>query len=131
LVRDERYARACRLRPERDPYGDGPVRRQASCRGRVLFDGCRKGVDDHLITEEELDKYRLEGTKVRIVRDALEMNDVVGYVVAWDDKSMLIRRPNRRVVKLRRDYAIAPASEPRAVLLTNFAEEALSEDEDA
>lgn len=82
-----------------------------------------------MISEEQLDKYRLDGTKVRVVRDVLEINDVVGFVVAWDDESMLIRRPNRRVVKLKRAYAIAPASEPRAVPLTDKAEEKLEEDE--
>lgn len=65
------------------------------------------------MTEEQLDKFRIDGTKVRVVRDALELNDVIGFVVAWDDESVLIRRPNRRVVKLKRSYAILPASEPR------------------
>ncbi|WP_035157782.1 hypothetical protein [Cohnella thermotolerans] len=65
------------------------------------------------MTEEQLDKFRVEGTKVRVVRDALEMNDVVGFVVAWDDESVLIRRPNRRVVKLKRDYVMVEASAPR------------------
>jgi hypothetical protein len=63
--------------------------------------------------EQELDRYRVEGTKVRIVRDALEQNDVIGIVVAWDEDSVLIRRPNRRVVKLSRSYRIQPADEPR------------------
>lgn len=63
--------------------------------------------------ERELDRYRIEGTKVRVVRDALEQNDVIGIVVAWDDDSILIRRPNRRVVKLSRSYRIQPADEPR------------------
>jgi len=66
-----------------------------------------------LISEEQLDHYRVEGTKVRVVRDALEQNDVVGIVVAWDDEQMLIRRPNRRVVKVKRTYDIQLASEPR------------------
>ncbi|CAM3801291.1 hypothetical protein COLU111180_08865 [Cohnella lubricantis] len=70
------------------------------------------------MTEEQLDKLRLDGTKVRVVRDALELNDVVGFVVAWDDENVLIRRPNRRVVKLKRSYAIVPASEPRPDVLT-------------
>ncbi|CAI6048780.1 hypothetical protein [Cohnella sp. JJ-181] len=65
------------------------------------------------ISDEQLDQYRLEGIKVRVVRDALQINDVRGIVVAWDDDFVLIRRPNRRVVKLRRSYAIGPASEPR------------------
>lgn len=70
-----------------------------------------------MITEEELDQYRVEGTKVRIVRDAMEMNDVVGIVVAWDDETMMIRRPNRRIVKVSRAYRIGPADEPRETLL--------------
>ncbi|TJY41360.1 hypothetical protein E5161_13155 [Cohnella pontilimi] len=66
-----------------------------------------------MVNEEQLDRYRVEGTKVRVVRDALEQNDVVGYVVAWDDTSVLIRRPNRRVVKLDRSYRIQEAGVPR------------------
>lgn len=66
-----------------------------------------------MMNDEQLDRYRIEGTKVRIVRDALEQNDVVGIVVAWDDEHLLIRRPNRRVVKVKRGYDIQNASEPR------------------
>lgn len=65
------------------------------------------------VSDEQLDQYRIDGTKVRVVRDTLQMNDVRGIVVAWDDEFVLIRRPNRRVVKLRRSYAIGPAAEPR------------------
>ncbi|WP_239615302.1 hypothetical protein [Cohnella mopanensis] len=66
-----------------------------------------------MMNDEQLDHYRIEGTKVRIVRDALELNDVVGIVVAWDEEHLLIRRPNRRVVKVKRSYEIQQASEPR------------------
>ncbi|MFC5702811.1 hypothetical protein ACFPVX_16035 [Cohnella faecalis] len=66
-----------------------------------------------MISEEMLDKYRVEGTKVRVIRDALVQNDVVGIVVAWDDEFFLVRRPNRRVVKLGRGYKLQPADEPR------------------
>ncbi|WP_123041183.1 hypothetical protein [Cohnella candidum] len=66
-----------------------------------------------MVDENELDRLRVEGTKVRVVRDALEQNDVIGIVVAWDDASVLIRRQNRRVVKLDRKYRIQPADEPR------------------
>jgi hypothetical protein len=65
------------------------------------------------LNEEQLDRYRVEGTKVRVVRDALEQNDVVGIVVAWDESSILIRRPNKRVVKLDRKYRMQLADEPR------------------
>lgn len=63
--------------------------------------------------DEQLNQYRVDGTKVRIVRDALEQNDVVGIVVAWDEEQLLIRRPNRRVIKVKRGYDIQLASEPR------------------
>ncbi|HEY8530125.1 MAG: hypothetical protein BAA02_03405 [Paenibacillaceae bacterium ZCTH02-B3] len=66
-----------------------------------------------MVTDEQLDRYRVEGTLVRVVRDALEMNDVIGYVVAWDDSHMLIRKENRRVVKLPRVYTVVPADGPR------------------
>ncbi|RKP54334.1 hypothetical protein D7Z26_13310 [Cohnella endophytica] len=65
------------------------------------------------MNDEQLDRYRQEGIKVRIVRDALELNDVVGIVVAWDDEHVLIRRPNRRVIKVKRGYDMRPATEPR------------------
>ncbi|TNJ65276.1 hypothetical protein FE784_15760 [Paenibacillus hemerocallicola] len=66
-----------------------------------------------MITDEQLDAYRIEGIKVRIVRDADPANDVRGIVVAWDDESIIVRRPNRKVVKLSRDYLVQPASEKR------------------
>lgn len=63
--------------------------------------------------EATLDRFRVEGTKVRIIRDALEQNDVIGYVVAWDAESVLIRKANRRVVKLSRAYRLQPTDAPR------------------
>jgi hypothetical protein len=66
--------------------------------------------------DEQLDRYRLDNIKVRIVRDALPLNDVVGIVVAWDDEYVLIRRPNRRVIKVKRGYFMQPAAEPRPEL---------------
>lgn len=72
-----------------------------------------------MISEEQLNEFRLSGEAVRVVRDELEMNDVVGIVVAWDDSSVVVRRPNRRVVKLSRSYSYAPASEERAAPNTN------------
>ncbi len=65
------------------------------------------------MNDDQLDQYRVEGMKVRVVRDALEQNDVVGIVVAWDEEHLLIRRPNRRVVKVKRGYDLQLASEPR------------------
>lgn len=66
-----------------------------------------------MITEEQLDQYRLEGTMLRIVRDADPVNDIKGIVLAWDDEAVLIRKPNRRIVKLERSYFYVPFSEPR------------------
>lgn len=66
-----------------------------------------------MITDEQLDQYRVGGQRVRVIRDALEMNDVVGLVVAWDDQSVMIRKANKRVVKIGRDYQFQLASEER------------------
>jgi len=66
-----------------------------------------------MISEELLDQYRVNGTRVRVVRDADEANDVRGIVVAWDDNTVLIRKMNRRVVQLDRSYLYQPADEPR------------------
>lgn len=66
-----------------------------------------------MITDEQLDAYRIEGIKVRIVRDADPANDIRGLIVAWDDESIVVRRPNRKVVKLSRNYLVQPASEKR------------------
>lgn len=69
-----------------------------------------------MITDEQLDKYRMDGTLVRVVRDADRSNDVRGFVVAWDPQSVLIRkRSTRRLVKLDRRYVYQPASEERAL----------------
>ncbi|MFM9278660.1 hypothetical protein [Paenibacillus jiagnxiensis] len=66
-----------------------------------------------MISDEVLDTYRVSGEKVRVMRDALKENDVVGIVLAWDDEHLLIRRPNRRIVKLSRSYKVQPFKEPR------------------
>ncbi|WP_433943672.1 hypothetical protein [Paenibacillus sp. SN-8-1] len=66
-----------------------------------------------MITDEELDAFRLSGEKVRVIRDAIPENDVRGSVVAWSDTQVMIRRPNRNIVKLDRSYTFQPAKEPR------------------
>ncbi|WP_342555334.1 hypothetical protein [Paenibacillus sp. FSL R7-0652] len=71
-----------------------------------------------MISDTELDALRLSGEKVRVVRDELESNDVTGIVVAWDDEQVLIRRQNRRVVKLDRRYRYQLFSEPRQSVLS-------------
>ena len=66
-----------------------------------------------MLNDEQLDKLRVDGTKIRVVRDALAENDIRGIVVAWDDEYVLSRRPNRRVIKVKRSYPIQLASEER------------------
>ncbi|GLI07918.1 hypothetical protein YDYSG_39480 [Paenibacillus tyrfis] len=69
-----------------------------------------------MISDEQLDKYRVEGTLLRVVRDADKANDVKGVVVAWDDDTVMIRKQNRRIVKLDRSYHFQPFLEPRIEL---------------
>ncbi|MBW7476985.1 hypothetical protein K0T92_19895 [Paenibacillus oenotherae] len=70
-----------------------------------------------MITEGQLDEFRVAGSQVRVVRDALESNDIIGIVVAWDAESVVIRKANRRVVKVSRGYLFEPASQPRSNVL--------------
>ncbi|RAP78015.1 hypothetical protein [Paenibacillus montanisoli] len=69
-----------------------------------------------MISEEQLDQYRIEGTALRVVRDGMEANDVFGIVVAWDAESVVIRKRSRRVVKLSRSYVYEPVDSPRTQL---------------
>jgi len=71
-----------------------------------------------MISDEQLDVFRVDGTFLRVVRDVNPENDVRGYVVAWDDESVLIRKRSRKVVKLRRSYVYQPYTEPRPAELT-------------
>lgn len=66
-----------------------------------------------MVSEEQLDAFRVSGETVRVIRDEIEANDVLGIVVAWDESSVVIRKPSRRVVKLSRSYRYIPASEDR------------------
>ncbi|MFC5452501.1 hypothetical protein [Paenibacillus aestuarii] len=66
-----------------------------------------------MISEDQLDIYRVESTLLRVIRDVNSANDVRGIVVAWDDDTVLIRKKNRRVVKLARSYVYQPYEEAR------------------
>jgi RNase P/RNase MRP subunit p29 len=66
-----------------------------------------------MISEEQLDQYRQAGTLIRVVRDAEPKNDVKGIVVAWDDDTVMIRKQNRRIVKLDRRHHYQPFAEAR------------------
>jgi hypothetical protein len=61
-----------------------------------------------MISDELLNEYRVNGTKLRVIRDLEAANDVKGIVVAWDEETVLIRKQNRNVVKLARDYVFQP-----------------------
>lgn len=66
-----------------------------------------------MISDEQLDAYRISGERIRVVRDALASNDIRGIVLAWDESQVMVRRPNKRVVKLDRNYLFQPVTEPR------------------
>lgn len=69
-----------------------------------------------MISDDQLDQYRQDGTLLRVVRDADRANDIRGWVVAWDEQSVLIRkRSTKRLVQLDRRYLYQPYAEPRAV----------------
>jgi hypothetical protein len=68
-----------------------------------------------MITDDQLNVYRVDGTTLRVVRDANPKNDVRGIVVAWDEESVLIRKRNRRLVKLDRRYVYQPYDAERSV----------------
>ncbi|WP_028592179.1 hypothetical protein [Paenibacillus massiliensis] len=70
-----------------------------------------------MISEEELDALRVAGSKVRVIRDGVKANDVVGTVLAWDDQDILIRRPNRNVARVPRTYTVQLFSEPRPEMI--------------
>ena len=70
-----------------------------------------------MITDEQLDRFRVEGTLIRVVRDANRENDIRGYVVAWDENTVLIRkRSTKGLVKLdRHRYVYQRYDEERVV----------------
>jgi len=57
-----------------------------------------------MISDELLNDFRVNGSKVKVIRDANPKNDVTGTVVAWSEETVLIRKINRKVVKLARTY---------------------------
>lgn len=66
-----------------------------------------------MISEEELDRYRQEGVRIRVERDAEPANDVRGIVVAWDGETVLLRKLNKKLLKLSREYRYVPDAEQR------------------
>lgn len=68
-----------------------------------------------MITEQQLDDYRQSGEPVRIVRDGMPANDVYGIIVAWDETNLVLRKINKRVVKLSRTYKLERAADDRGL----------------
>jgi hypothetical protein len=66
-----------------------------------------------MIEDEQLDSFRVDGIPVRVVRDEIETNDVLGIVVAWNDEQIMIRKKNRKIVKVSRHYRVEPAAVER------------------
>lgn len=66
-----------------------------------------------MITDDLLNEFREMGTKLRVIRDIDAINDVKGIVVAWDEHSVLIRKQNRKVIKLVRSYQFQPWDQER------------------
>ncbi len=66
-----------------------------------------------MVSDEQLDEWRLASLKVRVTRDDIKENDIRGIVVAWDPETVIIRKPNRKVVKLSRHYRYQPSDAPR------------------
>jgi hypothetical protein len=70
----------------------------------------REGEIETMISDETLEALRQSGSRVRVVRDALAANDLYGEIVAWDAHSVVIRRGNRRLVQLDRNYTFEPVA---------------------
>ncbi len=70
-----------------------------------------------MLSDEQLNAYRLNAVKVRVIRDNVEANDVRGIVVAWNETELIIRKQNRNVVKLPRTYMVIPMDQPRPEIL--------------
>jgi len=69
-----------------------------------------------MISDEQLNEHRVSGEQVRVVRDNVEANDVVGIVVAWDMETVMIRKRSRRVVKLSRSYQYISLTAERPII---------------
>jgi hypothetical protein len=61
-----------------------------------------------VISDDQLNQFRESGIRLRVIRDSETINDVRGIVVAWDEHTVLIRKQNRNVVKLTRNYTYQP-----------------------
>jgi ribosome maturation factor RimP len=72
-----------------------------------------------MVSDEQLNEWRVETVKIRVIRDAVEANDLKGIIVAWDDETVIIRKQNRKVVKLPRTYVYQPFDMDRPDLFSS------------
>ncbi|MEY4480446.1 MAG: hypothetical protein RLZZ267_1124 [Bacillota bacterium] len=63
--------------------------------------------------DNQLDEWRRDGVKVRVVRDANPDNDIRGIVIAWNESDVLVRKQNRKVVKVAKTYHFQADDQPR------------------
>ena len=66
-----------------------------------------------MISDEQLNAYRINGTVLRVIRDAEPQNDVKGIVMAWNEDTVMIRKMNRRMLNLSKTYHYQPWDEER------------------
>lgn len=78
---------------------------------------CKETGADKMISDDELNAFRVSGEQVRVVRDSLESNDVIGIVVAWDNEKVMIRKRSRRVVQLSRSHVYVSAAVERPSII--------------
>ncbi len=70
-------------------------------------------MEDQMVTDDMLDHWRMNGTLIRVVRDYNPENDVIGWIAAWNEKKVLIRKRNKKVVEIARTYTFQHASTTR------------------
>lgn len=66
-----------------------------------------------MVSDEQLNEWRIQANKIRVIRDADESNDIKGIIVAWDDETIMVRKQNRKVLKLSRSYVYQPIESER------------------
>jgi len=66
--------------------------------------------EELMISEEQLDEYRVNGVRVQVRHqvDSDGVRDIKGIVVAWDDETVLIRKQNRKIVRVPRTAGFEP-----------------------
>lgn len=69
-----------------------------------------------MINDERLNEYRLSGILIRVIRDSDKKNDIKGFVIAWDAEIVMIRKRNRKIVKVSREYIYQAYEDDRIMM---------------